>query len=127
MFSQFIVYGNQDHFLEKIRLGKDRECRLLFFEEMLYGILVYKTQPSFTFEAFGVVNALEIKTLILVRKSAKFSGLMLKALYREAGYSAIKIGANCLVGTIFHQSYQKLLGLQRDWNLWILPRRKALT
>lgn len=102
VFSTFIepIYGNQQKPLEKIRMGKDRKCQLLFYNDQIEGILVYKTKNSNEFEEFGVSNALELKTLILTRKSNKLSGLMVSALYKQIGIAALENNASCVVSTV---------------------------
>ena len=101
-FKEFIepIYGNQEKFLEKIRRGEDRNCKLLYFNDQIYGIVVYKTKNSDEFVRLGAGNALEIKTLMLIRESKKYSGYMVASLYREVALAAIKNKANCVIATV---------------------------
>lgn len=101
-FENFIepIYGDQKKFLEKIRIGEDRKCKLLFLDEQIHGILVYKTKNSDEFKGLGAPKALEIKTLMLIRESKKYSGYMVASLYKEAALAAIENKAKCIVATV---------------------------
>lgn len=101
-FKRFVepIYGNQENFLEKIRKGKDRKCKLLIHNNVVEGVLVYKIKNSDEFQSFGVRNALEIKTLMLINNNTKFSGLMVSALYREAALAAIERKSSCILATV---------------------------
>lgn len=101
-FKDFIepIYGNQKKILEKIRIGEDRKCQVLFCNGRSEGILVYKTENSDEFKDFGVSNALELKTLILNRKSKKFSGLFISILYKQIALAALENNSSCIFSTV---------------------------
>lgn len=52
------LYGNQDGFIKKTTTGKDRECLILFVENLAVGFIVYKNH----LQNHGV----ELKTLSLI-------------------------------------------------------------
>ncbi|PWU15671.1 MAG: hypothetical protein C5B45_01860 [Chlamydiae bacterium] len=60
------LYGSQEAALGKIEKGKDRTCTLLLNGEQPVGVLVHKNALSDEFQAFGISNSLEIKSLFLV-------------------------------------------------------------
>ena len=111
-FKRFIepIYGNQEKFLEKIRKGRDRKCKLLMNNGSVEGVLVYKIKNSSEFQRFGAHNALEIKTLMLIHNNRKLSGLMVTALYREAAIAAIEKKSSCIIATVSS-------GLRRAYNI----------
>ena len=102
IFKNFIepVYGNQQNALEKIRVGEDRRCEVLYCNEQVEGILVYKSKNSDEYSDFGISNALELKTLILTQKSNKFSGLFVSILYKQIGLAALEYHSSCIVSTV---------------------------
>jgi WD40 repeat protein len=63
------LYGSQDKALSQIAEGKDRKCFLLYESENPSGVIVFKTDPSNEFEAVGIKNSIEIKSLFVVDSS----------------------------------------------------------
>ncbi len=60
------LYGSQDDALNKIFLGKDRVCHLLYERETPVGVIAFKTELSDEFAPLGVEKSIEIKSLFVV-------------------------------------------------------------
>ena len=60
------IYGDQSKALSKIASSNDRECLLLFKEDEPRGLLVFKNEPNNEYEDLGLVNSLEVKTLLVL-------------------------------------------------------------
>jgi GNAT superfamily N-acetyltransferase len=60
------LYGDQTDALRKIKEGTDRKCKLLYHLDQPVGVIVYKTALSNEYEAYGIKNSLELKTLFVI-------------------------------------------------------------
>lgn len=56
------IYGDQKNALAKIKNGEDRTCEIMFKYDNPLGLIVYKNQLQ---SEYGLVDALELKTLFL--------------------------------------------------------------
>ncbi len=94
------IYGNQNKAVDKIKMGNDRFCEILLFDNEPAGILVYKKNLVNKFKNIPFEASLEIKTLLLTNPS-KFSGISLASkLVARAKQVAKKLGANNLIVTV---------------------------
>lgn len=59
------LYGSQEKAINQIRESTDRQCHLLYEQDVPTGVLVYKTVPSDEFSEYGVKNSIEIKSLFV--------------------------------------------------------------
>ncbi len=67
IFNRILVplYGSQDKAIRQIAEGRDRACFLMYEGERAVGVLVFKTELSNEFSAFGVDESVEIKSLFI--------------------------------------------------------------
>lgn len=59
------LYGPQTKAIQQIREGVDRSCYLLYEGDNPTGVLVFKTVLSNEFEAYGVRESIEVKSLFV--------------------------------------------------------------
>ena len=74
------IYGDQSVALKRIADATDRFCEVLIKENVVNGILVYKSEPHGEFASFGAKSTLELKTLFVVNakeQSGKGLGTLL--------------------------------------------------
>jgi len=60
------LYGSQADALNKIKLGKDRTCYLLYENSVPVGVIAFKTVLSDEFAIYGIKRSIEIKSLFVV-------------------------------------------------------------
>jgi hypothetical protein len=96
------IYGNQitEDFLKKIKEGKDRTCEFLVYRDVPVGVIIYKNKPNDEFADLGIKNGLELKTLLLLKKNFKTSGIFLRHLLSRAATKALELKASCVFGTV---------------------------
>lgn len=94
------IYGNQDVFLRKILEGKDRGARVLFDDGEMVGLLVFKKGLSDEREAYGIREAMEVKTFLIFSDSIKWKGLHSAFLFRDGVEEALKREAKSLFATL---------------------------
>jgi ASC-1-like (ASCH) protein/N-acetylglutamate synthase-like GNAT family acetyltransferase len=74
------LYGSQEQALNKIILGQDRKCFLLYEQENPVGLVAFKTLFTDEFASFGLQKSIEIKSLFVVnaeKNSGRGLGLIL--------------------------------------------------
>lgn len=64
------LYGSQADALNKIRLGKDRTCFILYEGEIPVGVIAFKIDLSDEFAKQGVQKSIEIKSLFVVNSES---------------------------------------------------------
>lgn len=102
------VYGDQSQILEKIKTGKDRTCEFLTFCERPVGVLIYKNQLSEEFSNFGIKDGLELKTVFLLERKTKTSGLFLCSLLSRAAQMVLQKEGECIFGTVSSKKLEVL-------------------
>ncbi len=60
------LYGDQSKMVSLIKSCEDRQCELLLADGAAVGLIVYKKLLQNEFAEFGVMNSLELKTLLLI-------------------------------------------------------------
>lgn len=94
------LYGNQERALSQIVKGGDRKCELLMDGKKAVGLIVYKRDPQNEFERHGIVNSLELKTLIVIdpkENSGKGYGSILANRVGEVAREAFAKGVHVTV------------------------------
>jgi hypothetical protein len=102
------VYGNQSQILQKIKNGKDRTCEFLIFCGRPVGVLIYKNQLSEEFSKLGIEGGFELKTVFLLERKTKTSGLFLKSLLGRAAQLALQREGKCIFGTVSSKKLEVL-------------------
>lgn len=64
------LYGPQADALNKIKLGRDRTCYLLYEDGKPVGVIAFKTVLSDEFAQYGIKRSLEIKSLFVVNSES---------------------------------------------------------
>ncbi len=81
------LYGSQTKALQQIEESRDRSAFLLYEESKPVGVLVFKNVPSNEYQALGVSNSIEIKSLFVdhaAQNSGKgFGSRLVDKLYEE--------------------------------------------
>lgn len=104
------LYGNQKCALLKIDRGEDRKCYLLRDEfSQVKGILVYKKGLSNEYEALGISNSLEVKTLMVLDSGEQAAQKLIKKIKKIAR----KLEARSIHLTANERSNFSLESLQR--------------
>jgi hypothetical protein len=95
------LYGNTAAgFLEKVKAGKDRTCEFLYYNDKPVGLIIYKYQLSDEFIEFGIKNGFELKSVFLIDKNRKTTGMFLYRLMCKAAQKAVEANATCIFGTV---------------------------
>ena len=92
------LYGSQDNALDKIFNIRDRAANVIINDiGSIAGVLVYKNNPV---DEHGLVNALEIKTLMLINPEENGGRGYGAMLLREAEDVALNISAQSIMVTV---------------------------
>ena len=101
----FPSYGkNIFSFVKKIKDAKDRTCELLYSDDELIGLIVYKNHLSSEYAEFGIVDAFELKTLLLFDPETHARKGFGKILLRRTAEAALEMGTHTIFGTVSESS-----------------------
>ncbi len=90
------IYGDQNTALEKIKEGKDRTCELMMNYHNPLGIIVYKNSLQ---DEYGLSNALELKTLLLLNSNKNSGHGYGSRLFQRIDVVAKELGASVIYCT----------------------------
>ncbi len=93
------IYGNQDKALNKIFLGLDRKCELLYYNDLYVGAIVYKNNLNNKYCENNIKNAFELKSMFLF-ENTKFSGLFFTLLLKKVSIRACEYSAENIICTV---------------------------
>lgn len=90
------IYGDQKAALAKIKEGKDRTCEIMLNYHNPLGIVVYK---NFLQNEYGLSNALELKTLLLLNPQKNSGHGYGSRLFQRIDEVAKELGADMVYCT----------------------------